>query len=574
MFKYLVPYLHWFILGLFLALLINASELAAPYIMKIVIDDYIIARDPNVPIRLLGIIFLCVVVAESLCTYIKAFVLNHAGQQVLHNLRIELFSHLQHLPLAFFDKQATGRLVTRVTNDIEALNEMYTHVLVQLLQDMFMLAGIFIVMASMNIQLTLVSCIVVPLMILVVHIFTKKARESFKKVRRIIGSINAFLAENISGMRIVQIFGVEPEKFREFQQVNARYEGESIHRVVLMGLFWASAEYLNTLAIGILLWFCIPRVFSGVIEIGVLFAFITYIQKIFKPIRNLSEQYATVLAAGVAAERIFEILDQREGFEDLAQGREVTDAETRGEIEFRNVWFSYDNENWVLRDLNFTVQPGEMVAFVGATGSGKTTIMSILTRFYEVQKGEVLLDGINIKAMQLNDLRRRVAVVMQDVFLFAGDISSNIRLNNDDIPRETVIEAAKYVNAHEFIQALPANYEEEVKERGSTLSAGQRQLLSFARAITFQPSIMVLDEATANIDTTTEGIIQDSLAKIARDKTLLVVAHRLSTIQHADKIIVIHKGRIRETGNHTELLKKGGIYTSLYKLQYAHLNNS
>ncbi len=567
---YFIPYLHLLLLGVMFAFLMNVSELAAPYIMKVVIDEYIMAQQSNTPVTMLGLVYFILVIVGSLSSYIKVLVLNYAGQNILHHLRIKVFSHLQHMPLSYFDTHSTGRIVTRVTNDIEALNSMYTGVVVQLFQDIFLLLGILVVMLKLNVRLTVVSASVVPVIILVIYLFNKKARRSFERVRKLIGSINGFIGENISGMKIVQLFGAQQEKLREFQALNSQYRNASITRVVVMGLFRPSSELINALAISILLWFYISDMSHATLEIGVLFAFITYVQKIFKPIRNLSDQYATILAASVAADRIFEILDDHHtGVEDIETGMTIFDVQ--GAIEFKHVWFSYDNnENWVLRDISFKVNPGETVAFAGATGSGKTTIMNILARFYEIQQGEILLDGINIKNIRLKDLRRIVSVVMQDVFLFSGDIQSNIRLNNDEISGEEVIKAAKYVNAHDFIKELPERYKEEVKERGCTLSTGQRQLLAFARAITFQPRIMVLDEATANIDTKTEKIIQDSLARISQDKTILVVAHRLSTIENADKIVVLHKGRIREMGDHAELLKKGGIYRSLYQLQYAH----
>lgn len=565
--SYLLPSLHWFLLGVALVILINASELAFPYIIKVIIDDYLIARKATTPITLLGIIYFGVVLAEAVGTYTKAVILNRAGQDIIHRLRLQLFGHLQHLPLTFFDHQASGRLVTRVTNDIEALNEMFTSVVVTLLQDSFMLLGIVIIMLKLNVYLAILSVSVVVFSAVVVRLFNTRVRKAYSWVRQLIGSINAFVAENIAGMKIVQIFRAEQEKFQEFQTLNHRYQQAMISRVLVMGFVGSSSELINNLAICLLLWISIPQIFQGTVEIGVLFAFISYAQKLFKPINNLAEQYTTVLSASVAAERIFEVLDTADGLEDLDRGQPFPDI--RGKIEFKNVWFAYDQENWVLKDISFTVNPGEMVAFVGATGSGKTTIMNILGRFYEIQRGEILLDGVNIKDIRLRDLRRHVAVVMQDVFLFSGDIQSNIRLNNIEIPFEAVQAAAQYVNAHQFIQALPGGYVEEVKERGCTLSTGQRQLLAFARAITFRPRILVLDEATAHIDTQTELIIQDSLDKISKNLTMLVVAHRLSTIQHADKIIVIHKGHIREIGTHAELLAKGGIYSRLYHFQYA-----
>ncbi len=564
--SYFKPYALFVLLNALLAILINVSELANPYIIKVAIDDYIVGHKQGTGIMSIGLMYLGAVVAGAVFSYAQTILLNSIVQRIMYNIRIELFSHIQNMPLSFFDRNSSGRILTRVANDVETLNEMYSGVLIALFKDMFMLIGIVVVMLQMNLKLALLSFSVIPLIIVATYFYNIKARANFKRVRHLIAQINGFFAENISGMKLVQIFNRENEKYREFETLNSEYNKASIMEVILMAVFRPSAELINSLAISILIWYCTPGIFNSVIEIGVLFAFITYSKKFFGPINDMADKYNVIMAGSVAAERIFELMDNNEGIEDIEKGAEI--PKVKGEIEFRNVWFSYNNADWVLRDVSFKVNPGETVAFVGATGSGKSTIINLIGRFYEIQKGEILLDGVNIKDIKLSELRRMIAVVMQDVFMFSGDIQSNIRLNNDEISDTEVVEATEYVNAHGFIQSLPGKYHEEVKERGCTLSSGQRQLLSFARAIAFNPAILVLDEATANIDTETEKIIQDSLSRISKDRTTLVIAHRLSTIKDADKIIVIHKGKIRESGRHEELLERNGIYKNLYDMQY------
>jgi ATP-binding cassette, subfamily B, multidrug efflux pump len=564
---YLKPHLALLVMGLLLAILVNTSEILSPYITKVVIDDYIIDNNNKYNIEFLGTLYLFTVLFGSLFNYIQAYVLNSMGQSVMHNIRLQLFSHIQKLPLSFFDKNSSGRVMTRVTNDIEALNEMYSGVIVALFKDVFMLIGIVTVMINMDLKLSLVSFTIIPIIVIVTYLYNNKAKRNFRRVRNLIAQINGFFAENISGMKLVQIFHREKEKYKEFEKLNGEYNSASILEVVLMALFKPAAELINSLAISIMIWYCAGKIFNSNMEIGVLYAFITYIKKFFGPINDLADKYNTIQSGSVSAERIFELLDNVEGKEDLEKGQNLSDI--KGEIEFKNVWFAYNDKDWILKDVSFKVEPGETIAFVGATGSGKTTIINLIGRFYEIQKGEITIDGINIKDIKLSLLRQYVSVVMQDVFLFAGDIESNIRLNNDKISGDDIIQASKYANAHEFIEQLPGKYSEEVKERGCTLSAGQRQLLSFARAIAHKPAILVLDEATANIDTESEQLIQDSLNKITKDRTTLIIAHRLSTIRNADKIIVIHKGKIKEIGNHEELLQANGFYKKLYDVQTA-----
>jgi len=567
MLMYFRPFLGLVALAMLMALIVNGAELVSPYIMKVAIDDYIVARKADVSIVLIGILYLASVLIGSISNYAHTILLNTIVQKIIHSIRMELFSHIQRMPMSFFDRNSSGRILTRVTNDVESLNEMYTGVLVALFRDVFLLIGIAVAMFSLNVRLALVSFSVIPVIILITAFYKPRAVATYRKVRALIAQINGFLAENISGMKLVQIFNKQREKYREFQELNGNYNAASLLEVKLMAFFRPSAELVNNLGISILIWYSAPDVFRSTLEIGVLYAFITYIKKFFGPINDLADKVNVILSGMVSAERIFEILDNNEGLEDLEKGRPL--PEVKGKIEFRNVWFAYKDEDWVLKDVSFTVEPGQTVAFVGATGSGKTTIINLIARFYEIQKGQILLDGVDIREYKLSDLRKRIAVVMQDVFLFSGDIMSNIRLDNESISEAEVMRAAESVNAHHFIDALPGKYHEEVHERGSTLSAGEKQLLSFARAIAFNPSILVLDEATANIDAETEKMIQESLARISKNRTTLIIAHRLSTIRNADKIIVIHKGRVREVGRHDELVAADGIYASLYRMQYA-----
>lgn len=567
--SYFKPYIPQVFACMLLALLVNVAELINPYITKIAIDEYIVNGKQEINILLLGTIYLVAVLSGALFSYVHVIVLSKIVQKIIHDIRIQLFAHIQRMPLSFFDKNSSGRIMTRVSNDVESLNEMYSGVLVALFKDIFMLAGIIFVMLKMNIRMAMISFTVVPLIIIITFLYNKKARTNFKRLRHLIGQINGFLAENISGMKLVQIFHREKQKYKEFERLNNEYNNASMMELMLLALFRPSAELVNSFATSVLIWYCLPWIFDGKIEIGVLFAFISYVKKFFGPIQDLSDKYNVILSGTVSAERIFEIMDIKEGLEKPCEGIAVEPDEVKGEIEFRDVWFSYDNVNWVLKGVSFKINAGETAAFVGATGCGKSTIINLIARFYEIQKGEILLDGINIKDIRLCDLRRCIAVVMQDVFLFTGTVESNIKLRNSNISRQKVEEAAKYANAYEFIQSLPGKFEETVNERGCTFSAGQRQLISFARAIAFDPPVLVLDEATANIDTETELIIQKSLTRISKNRTTLIVAHRLSTIKNADKIIVIHKGRVREIGRHDELMELGGIYKRLNDIQYA-----
>jgi len=514
----------------------------------------------------LALLLLAVGMGAFALNYAQTVTLHYVGQRIVYNIRQEVFTHITHMDLAFFDHSPVGRLVTRVTNDTETLSEMYTSVLVNLFKDVFMLIGIIVVMFRLNTQLALISMATLPLIAVVTVVFRVKARDAYRRLRAALAKINAFMAESISGMRVVQIYNREKKKLDEFAEVNRDYYRAGIGEMMVYAIFRPIVELIGTVALSLLVWYGGRRVITGLMPFGLVYAFINYIGMFFGPINDLTEKYNILQAAMASSERMFQLLDTPITVCDPADPVEL--SQVRGEIEFRNVWFAYNSEDWVLRDVSFTIKPGEMVAFVGATGAGKTSIISLMNRFYDIQKGAILIDGIDIRRYRVSDLRRNIATVLQEVFLFTGDIKGNIRLNNTDISDEKIREVAHYVNADHFISRLPHGYDEAVTERGSTLSAGQRQLLAFARALAFDPAILVLDEATANIDTETELLIQDALPKLIEGRTTIVVAHRLSTIQHADKIIVLHKGRIREMGTHQELLAHKGIYYDLYRLQY------
>lgn len=563
---YYRPYLPLLLLSMVLVLVINAAVLIKPYIIKHVIDSYITKGiNDRSALWTMGIIYFVLVVIGAIFTYAQSYILTYVGQKIMFNIRNSLFTHIQNMSMSFFDRNSTGRILTRVTNDVEALNDLFSGVLVNLFRDFVMVIGIVATMAFMDFRLMLVSVSCIPLIVLATVIYRIAARKNFIRMKSMIARINGFLAENISGMKLVQIFHREKEKFRELEELDREYFKFSFREIILNSFSRPLVDIINNLTIAVLIYFCTERVIGNTLEIGLLYAFITYIKQFFDPISTISEQYTTIQSAVVSSGRIFEILDTVDVQEDIHGGRPL--GPVRGEIEFKNVWFAYNEEEWILKDLSFKIEAGETAAFVGATGSGKSTIISLLTRFYDIQKGEILLDGVNIKEFNLLDLRRQVSVVLQDVFLFSGDILSNIRLNNSEITDAEIETASKYVNADGFIEQLPDKYHEKVKERGCTFSAGQRQLISFARAVAFKPSILVLDEATANIDTETELVIQNALAKITRGRTSIIIAHRLSTIRNADKIIVIHKGRLKEMGRHTELMEAEGVYSRLYRLQ-------
>lgn len=523
------------------------------------------SKDLNGLTKIVIIILISYILA-FIINYIQIYMLQFTGQKIIFNIREQLFKHIESLNLSFFDKTPVGKLVTRLTNDVQTLNEMYTGVLIYLIKDIFMLSGILIAMLLLNVKLALISLITMPIIFITAILFKKYDRAAYRKVRERLSKINALLSENISGMKVVQIYSKEEKKFKEFDKINNDYKKANLEQLTVFAIFRPTIELLSSLTMALLIWFGGIKVISNELEFGVVFAFVNYITMFFQPIFDLTEKYDILQSAMASSERIFDLMDN----DSIIKNPEnpVLLERLQGDIEFKNVWFAYNDEDWVLRDVSFKIKKGEKVAFVGATGAGKTSIISLITRLYDIQKGEILIDGIDIRKMKKELLRKNIATVLQDVFLFTGDIKSNVRLNDNTISEETIIDACKYVNADRFIEKLPEKYDSPVNERGTTFSQGQRQLIAFARAIAFNPPILVLDEATSNIDTETEVLIQDALEKITKDRTTIIVAHRLSTIKNCNKIIVLHKGKIREEGSHEGLMKKEGLYYNLYKLQY------
>lgn len=558
---------HWKLMVLCIAFLIVITllELLNPYLIKVAIDDYIMKSDIQGLDRV-AILFFIVIFLTFIFDYMQTYILNYASQQIIFKIREDVFNHVQSLSISYFDTNPIGKLVTRVTNDTETLNEMYTNVLVTLFKDIFMIVGIFIVMMSMNYRLALLSFGLVPIILIMSLIFRKYIREVYRLGRTQLAMINSRLNEYITGMKIIQIFKKEKKAAEKFDELNNAYLETTQREVSIFAIFRPSVELTRSLGIALLVYFGGANVINGSIEFGVLFAFINYLQKFFQPISDLTEKYNILQSAMASGEKIFSILDEEIEVKDSHSPNEL--KEVKGKIEFKNVWFAYVGEEWVLKDVSFVIYPGETAAIVGATGAGKTSIINLITRFYDIQKGEILIDGVNIKDIKKSNLRKHIGVVLQDVFIFSGTIEDNIVLNNKNIDKKSIIEISKYVNAHNFISRLPNGYDEPVMERGSTLSSGQRQLLAFARTLVYDPSILILDEATSNIDTETELLIQDALLKLIKNRTTIAIAHRLSTIQHSDKIIVLKSGIIEEMGTHQELLNLNGLYYDLYRLQY------
>lgn len=570
--SYAKPYALWFLLASICIVAIVFLELYQPIIIgdasDIIVDG--LKNEGNLDIAkhaviIKGVLYAVTIIIALILTYVQALILSYVGQKVIYTVRGDVFSHLERLSMNYFNSNPIGKLVTRATNDIETLNEMYTSVIVNVLKSIVMLLGIIITMFSYNIKLSLVTFSVIPFIIVFTLIFRKVSRANYRKIRAKISALNAFVAEHVSGMKIVQIFAAENKMLKQFREKTESLKKQHIKQIWIYSIYRPSNFILKITAWILLLYFGGKEYLAGSITIGTIIIFQRYITKFFEPIQSISEQLDIVQSASASAERIFKLLDEEAAIKDIENAIELKDV--KGEIEFKNVWFAYKGEDWILKDVSFKAKAGQNIAFVGATGAGKTTIQNLITRYYDIQKGQILIDGIDIKDIKLDSLRSSIGQMLQDVFLFTGDIKSNIRLRNKNISDEEIIEAAKYVNASSFIDKLDNKYDERVIERGSSLSAGQRQLLSFARTLAFNPKILILDEATANIDTETEILIQDALDKLMQNRTTLIVAHRLSTIQNADKIIVMDLGKIIEEGNHQELLANHGAYYNLYQLQ-------
>ena len=563
---YLRPYLLKVIVALVLLVVSSLLGLVGPLLIKIGIDDYI-AQGRIDGLGALAFIFAGVLALHFLTQYFQVFMLQEVAQGAMFDLRKQIFSHLQTLPIRFFDRNPIGRLVTRVVNDVDVLNQMFAAGVVTILGDILTLVGIIAVLVMLNWQLALITFTVLPVMFAGMMLFKLKARDAFRKIRLRIAKINAFIQEHISGMTIVQAFTQEERSFGKFDKANRRHMEANVQAVFYYAVFWPAVSIVLSAATALILWYGGASIIGGTLTFGVLVAFIQYAERFFRPIADLSEKYNILQQAMASSERIFKLIDTPSEPE-LALHELAPLARVNGRIDFQNVRFAYNENEWVLKDLSFSVEPGQKVAIVGATGAGKSSIINVLTRFYPIQEGQILLDGVDISKLPLCRLRREIGVVQQDVFIFSSSVASNISLGEPDIPPERVFDAAALVNASPFIESLPKGYGTEAKERGNIFSVGQKQLLSFARALAYDPAILVLDEATANIDTETEILIQKGLRRLIADRTAIIIAHRLSTIKHVDKILVMHQGYLVEEGTHEELLKHRGIYYKLYQLQY------
>jgi len=570
--KYLRPYRWHVALGILLSLLVSAMEAVRPYFTKIAVDTNIAQGDKH-GLLVTTLLFLSVMIVRGFVQYANAYLTQWIGQRTIFDLRMEVFRHLQKLSLKFYDRNPIGRLITRLTNDVEVLNEMFSSGIVMVFSDIFTILGIFYFMFSMNWKLAFVTLSVLPFLFYGTFLFRKKARETYRDVRIQIARINTFMQEHITGMLVDQIFNREKKSYSKFSEINAAHRDANIRSIFYYAVFYPSVDLIGAVAVGLIIWYAGYHALEGVVTVGTVMAFVQFNEMFWRPIRDLSEKYNILQTAMASSERLFQLLDDTTVLKIHSAPQPLTHV--RGDLEFRNVWFAYNppsdgahSPEWILRNISFTIKQGQTVAIVGHTGAGKTTIINLLSRFYDIQQGEILIDGINIQHVHPNELRKHIAVVLQDVFLFSGDIQGNITLGNETITQERVRAAARMVGANRFIEALPNMYAAEVKERGATLSVGQKQLLSFARALACNPRILILDEATSSVDTETEQLIQQAIKKMLHGRTSIVIAHRLSTIQSADKIIVLHKGEIREMGNHQELLAFDGIYRKLYELQY------
>ena len=561
---YMKPYAHWVIFALLLVLGLTAFDLYRPMLVGDAIDTFGANGDYDVIIA--TAIKYAVVLALSFAFNIaQTWILQKTGQNIILQMRKDLYRHIQSLGSRYFDITPVGKLVTRVTNDVEALNEMYSGILVQLFRNIVKIVGLAGVMLVLDVRLAAISFVLMPLVIGLTVLCQKIARNIYRLYRTRLTDINTFLSEHLSGMKIIQIFGRQERKFEEFHDKNTKLYKAFYREMLMYAVFRPLIYILSILSLMIVLWFGSRNVFDEIISVGTLYIFSNYIRSFFDPIQELAEQFSTLQSSIASAEKIFTVMDEDEIIPEVENPKQPD--KITGKIEFDHVWFAYDGENYVLKDVSFVINPGEKVAFVGATGAGKSSILNLIGRYYDIQKGHIYIDGIDIRQLSKKKLRSAIGQMQQDVFIFEGDVAYNIRLNDDDITDAQVKAAAEYVNASHFIEKLPQGYHEPVTERGATFSAGERQLLSFARTLAHNPSILVMDEATANIDTETEILIQEALEKLMDGRTTIMVAHRLSTIQHADCIMVMHKGRICERGTHRELLEQDGIYRKLYELQ-------
>ena len=561
---YLRPRKKTVALALLLAMVVTVSDLVRPVLVGNAMDSITAGSTFSVIVRY-SAVYMGILVLGTCCNAIELWMLQKLGQDIILEIRQQLFRHIHSLSLRFFDITPVGRIVTRVTNDVETLNELFSTILVTMVKNAVLIMGYAGVMLYLNWKLALVSFILLPLVVYLTRLFTKLYRTTHRITRTKVSAMNTYLSENLSAMKLIQVFHREREKQREFRQRSGDLFQSNFREIVVYGTFRPVIYFISILALASVLGFGGKQVMDGALSIGTLYIFTSYVKSFFEPIQSLSDQFGTLQSAMAAGEKIFTLMDEEPQIRQPENPKPM--PAVKGRIEFEHVWFSYDGEEWVLRDVSFVIEPGQTAAFVGATGAGKSSILNLIGRYYDIQKGRITLDGVDIRELDLKDLRRAIGQVQQDVFLFTGDIQGNIRLREDEISDGKVHDAAKFVGADSFIDRLEQGYETAVTERGSTLSAGQRQLLSFARTLAFDPDVLVMDEATANIDTETEGLIQEAMAKMMQGRTTIVVAHRLSTIQHADQIMVMHHGQLREQGTHQELLAQNGIYKKLYDLQ-------
>lgn len=543
----------------------SVLQLVPPYLTKIAIDDHIATGELR-GLDGLALLLLGVLVVSYLFEFVQTYILQITGQRIIFDLRMHIEAHLQRLDVAFYDRNPVGRLMTRVTTDVDALNDLFASGVISVFRDLFLLGGIAIVLFTMDWRLAIVALSVMPLIALVTQWFRRNARQSYREVRGWLARINAFLQENITGMATVQLFRREDRQFRRFDEINQGHRDANVASIFYYAVFYPAVEVLGALAVAAILWFGGAWTMQGTLELGSLVAFVLYSQRFFRPISDLSEKFNVLQSAMASSERIFGLLDTPVAIRDPESDEEPEPGP--GHIRFEHVWFAYRDEQWVLEDVSFAVAPGERVGVVGATGAGKSTLINLLMRFYDVNRGRITIDGVDIRELPLQSLRARFGLVLQDVYLFSGTVSDNIRLGNDQISDDAVRRAVASVHADRFLDGLPEGLETAVAERGATLSVGQRQLLSFARALAHQPPVLVLDEATSSVDTDTERLIQDALQVLMSGRTTVAIAHRLSTVQDMHTILVLHKGRLREQGSHQELLALRGLYHTLYQLQY------